>query len=119
MNRKLAFVFGLSLSLLSATGCGLISSESSSGDTKNALTVQVNAAPPAEKEEASKPSAPGYGFIWVSGYWDYLDGNYVWRDGRWVQGKSDYEYVRASYANEGGSWVFHRPHWKRRATASR
>ena len=50
--------------------------------------------------------------------YSYLDGNFLWRDGRWVQGKADYEYVRASYAHESGSWVFHRPHWKRRATAS-
>jgi hypothetical protein len=32
-----------------------------------------------------------------------------------VQGKPDYEYVRARYDNEAGKgWVFHRPHWKKR-----
>jgi hypothetical protein len=50
----------------------------------------------------------------VAGYWDYLDGNYVWRSGRWLQGKADYEYVRARYEVVGQAWVFHRPHWKRR-----
>ena len=52
--------------------------------------------------------------IWVAGYWDYLDGNYIWRDSRWVQGKPDYEYVRARYEYDGQAWTFHRPHWKRR-----
>jgi len=67
-----------------------------------------------ERSEGDKPAAPGYGYIWVAGYWDYLDGNYIWRSGHWMQGKSDYEYVRARYEYDGKTWVFHRPHWKRR-----
>jgi hypothetical protein len=92
----------------------VVSSDSGQGgNTANALTVQVNQQPPAEKTE-EKTSAPGFGYIWVAGYWDYLDGNYVWRPGRWVQGKPDYEYVRARYEYDGKTWVFHRPHWKKR-----
>jgi hypothetical protein len=101
--------------LLAASACGTLSSSSGSraGDTQSQLTVQVAQAPPADKVE-DKSSAPGYGYIWVAGYWDYLDGNYIWRPGRWVQGKPDYEYVRARYEQTGGQWLFHRPHWKRR-----
>jgi hypothetical protein len=113
MNRWLPHV--LALAFAASTGCSVISSDTSANDTKNALTVQVAKAPPQEKEEAKEhPASPGFGFIWVGGYWDYLDGNYVWRDGRWVQGKPDYEYVRARYEFDGKSWVFHRPHWKKR-----
>jgi hypothetical protein len=99
-----------------SAGCAVLSSDTSSTETKNALTVSVREAPPPEKEQDPKdrPSSPGFGFIWVSGYWDYLDGNYVWRDGRWVQGKPDWEYVRARYEQVNGAWVFHRPHWKKR-----
>ena len=105
----LALMIGLS-------GCATLSSSSgsSSGDSKAQIDISVNSAPPAEKAEGARPTAPGYGFIWVGGYWDYLDGNYIWRDGRWVQGKPDYEYVRARYEYDGKAWVFHRPHWKRR-----
>ena len=102
-------------------GCSTFSSSSTanpSGEAKNQLTEQVGSPPPAEKGEASRPSAPGFGYIWVAGYWDYLDGNYIWRDGRWVQGKQDYEYVRARYEYDGKAWVFHRPHWKRRQRAA-
>jgi len=112
----------ITLSLLLAasavSGCATFSggSQNPSGDAKNQVTVQVNSAPPAEKSEGAKPAAPGFGYIWVAGYWDYLDGNYIWRDGRWVQGKQDYEYVRARYEFDGKAWLFHRPHWKRRAT---
>ena len=98
-------------------GCATLSSSgssSSSSDANTQIDVPVSSQPPPEKAEGTRPSAPGYGFIWVAGYWDYLDGNYIWRDGRWVQGKPDYEYVRARYEFDGKSWVFHRPHWKRR-----
>ena len=99
---------------LSMAGCAALSSgNSGSGDPNQQLTIPVSSAPPADKAEESRPAAPGYGYIWVAGYWDYLDGNYIWRDGRWVQGKPDYEYVRARYEYDGKAWVFHRPHWKR------
>ena len=108
------------LLMIGFAGCAALSSSSgtSSGDSKNQVDVPVGSPPPAEKADAAKPAAPGYGYIWVGGYWDYLDGNYIWRDGRWVQGKPDYEYVRARYDNDGKSWVFHRPHWKRRQHAA-
>ncbi len=100
---------------LSAAGCATMSSSSSSPESVNdKLTIAVKSAPPTDKAEDAKPTAPGFGFIWVAGYWDYLDGNYIWRDGRWMQGKADYEYVRARYEHDGQGWVFHRPHWKRR-----
>jgi hypothetical protein len=109
----------LALMFVAATGifgCSVVSSDTSSGNAANALTIQVKAQPPEDKVE-DKTAPPGFGYIWVAGYWDYLDGNYVWRPGRWVAGKPDYEYVRARYEFSGGTWVFHRPHWKRRHAA--
>ena len=102
---------------LGFAGCATFSS-SGSGDPNTQITVPVSSAPPAEKAESARPEAPGFGYIWVDGYWDYLDGTYVWRDGRWVKGKPDYEYVRARYEYNGKSWIFHRPHWKRRPHAT-
>jgi hypothetical protein len=71
-------------------------------------------APPDPKAEAKTP-CPAPGHIWVAGYWDYIDGHHVWRDGRWVQGKIGYEYIRARYEFDGKAWQFHIPHWHRRA----
>jgi hypothetical protein len=108
-------VLTLTLFLGLAGGCATLSSSSpsDSGD-KSQLTLSVATPPPTEKAEGDRPTSPGFGYIWVAGYWDYLDGNYIWRDGRWMQGKADYEYVRARYEKDGQGWVFHRPHWKRR-----
>ena len=107
----------ITLSLfLALSGCATLSSTgtNSAANDPNQLTVPVSAQPPVERSEGDKPAAPAYGYIWVAGYWDYLDGNYIWRSGHWMQGKADYEYVRARYEFDGKTWVFHRPHWKRR-----
>jgi hypothetical protein len=106
----------LTLLLALSSGCATLSSSSSStaSDSQGQLTVQVSQPPPADKVE-EKATAPGYGYIWVAGYWDYIAGSYMWRPGRWVQGKADYEYVRAKYERDGNNaWTFTRPHWKRR-----
>ncbi len=100
--------------LLAAPGCATLSASPTQSATPEAsLEVAVAEAPPPDQHE-DKPAAPGYGYIWVSGYWDNLDGRYIWRPGRWVQGKANYEYVRARYEQSGKGWVFHRPYWHRR-----
>lgn len=105
--------------LLATSGCAIISSSSTSSSDQNRVTIEVNAQPPPDKVEKAeaRPPSPGFGHIWVNGYWDYLDGNYVWRAGRWTQSRPDYEYVRARYEFDGKTWLFHRPHWKRRRAA--
>ncbi len=108
----------LALMLTSASACATLSSGPTTQSPESQLVMQVPQQPPPDKDEGPHAAAPGFGFIWVAGYWDYLDGNYIWRQGRWVQGKPDYEYVRARYEFDGKSWVFHRPHWKRRHSDS-
>ena len=100
--------------MIGFAGCATLSGSPGAAGDGNEIDISVSSAPPPEKAEGTRPAAPGYGYIWVGGYWDYLDGNYIWTDGRWVQGKPDYEYVRARYEYDGKAWVFHRPHWKRR-----
>jgi hypothetical protein len=100
--------------LLSA--CGPIAG---GGDTatpgKVVVDVVVPSGPPADRTE-TKPASPGPGHIWVAGHWDNIDGNYVWKEGRWLQARPDYEYVRARYDFDSSKqlWIYHRPHWKRR-----
>ncbi|HXU74371.1 MAG TPA: YXWGXW repeat-containing protein [Polyangia bacterium] len=104
----------LSLSLFSF-GCATVSGTTTqTSTTSQQLVIEVPNAPPDPKPEEKMP-CPGPGHIWVAGYWDYIGGQHVWRDGRWVQGKPDYEYVRARYEFDGKAWQFHVPHWHRRA----
>lgn len=100
---------------LSAVGCAAVTTQTSS--TTPTLVMTVPNPPPDPKEE-EKPASPGPGYIWVAGYWDYIGGHHVWREGRWMQSKPNYEYVRARYAYDGHSWQFYVPHWHHRAVST-
>ncbi len=114
---KLARAIVVSLSLFTV-GCAAVSADTAqTSATAGALVVEVPTAPPEPKPEVKTP-CPGPGNIWVAGYWDYIGGQHVWRDGRWVHGLAGYEYVRARYVWEGRAWQFHVPHWHRRAATT-
>lgn len=114
---KLACTMVLSLSLFSL-GCAAMSADTAQTSPSGAaLVVEVPGPPPPARAEV-KPACPGPGHIWVAGYWDYIGGHHVWRDGRWLQAKRDYEYVRARYEWDGRAWQFHVPHWHRRVPAT-
>jgi hypothetical protein len=108
---------GLSITLI---GCATLSGENSGSATSaspTALVLEVPNQPPTEMKPETKPAPPAPGHIWVAGYWDYIGGHHVWREGRWVKALAGYEYVRARYEWDGRSWQFHVPHWHRRAPA--
>lgn len=101
-----------------AGGCAAVSANTpQTPSAEQSLVVEVPGPPPAPKAEEKTP-CPGPGHIWVAGYWDYIGGQHVWRDGRWIEGKRDYEYVRARYEWDGKAWQFHVPHWHRRAVTA-
>jgi hypothetical protein len=118
MNFKRTLLAFASLTLgFVVVGCATVSNDTAHTSTApKSLVIEVPNPPPPPKEEA-KPTTPEPGHIWVAGYWDYIDGHHLWRDGRWVQGKPGYEYVRAHYEFDGKAWQFHVPHWHRRSPA--
>lgn len=59
---------------LTMTGCSV----SSTG-----VGLEVGFGPPALRAEVAV-SAPGDGYVWVPGYYDWRDSNYVWVEGSWV-----------------------------------
>src|SRR5262245_60641126 len=89
-GMKLMRMFVLSLSF-SAFGCAAVTADTSkTSSPTTAMMVEVPNPPPDPKTE-QKTECPGTGYIWVAGYWDYIGGHHIWRDGRWVQGKPGYE----------------------------
>ncbi len=111
-DRTLLLAAFVSLGI-ALSGCATVSGDTAKTTSASPLVIEVSGPPPPALDEA-KPTTPEPGHIWVAGYWDYLDGHHVWREGRWVQGKAGYEYVRARYEWDGKSWQFHVPHWHRR-----
>ncbi len=57
--------------------------------------------------------APGPGYVWTDGYWDWRGRNWAWVDGRWVRPPRRGAYwVRPEWRHEGNHWRFHRGYWR-------
>ena len=59
--------------------------------------VEVQSPPPALQVEVVP--APMTGKVWVPGYYDYKDGQYVWTSGRFEPTRQGYVYVAPRYDN--------------------
>src|SRR3569623_346618 len=67
--------------------------------------------PPAPIVEY-QPPPPGYGYIWVDGYWDWTGYDWAWTNGSYVPERAGYLYVRPRYVYESNHWVYHRSYWE-------
>lgn len=59
--------------------------------------VEVQSAPPALVVETTP--APVSGQVWIPGYYDYKDGQYVWTKGHMEPQREGYVYVAPRYEN--------------------
>jgi hypothetical protein len=72
----------------------------------------VMVAPPAPRVEVAGV-APYAGYVWVSGYWDWVGGRHVWVAGRWVPPKRGHHWVDYAWVRAGDGWRMHPGHWER------
>jgi hypothetical protein len=72
----------------------------------------VMVAPPAPRVEVAGV-APYTGYVWVSGYWDWVGGRHVWVAGRWVPPKHGYHWVDHAWVRAGDGWRMRPGHWER------
>ncbi|HXS95709.1 MAG TPA: hypothetical protein VN736_13990 [Candidatus Limnocylindrales bacterium] len=57
--------------------------------------------------------APGPGYVWTDGYWNYSGRNWAWVDGRWARPPRGHAtWVRPEWRHEGRQWRFHRGYWR-------
>jgi len=73
----------------------------------------VSIAPPAPQVEVYG-AAPGPGFFWVGGYWNWVGGRYAWVGGHWEHHRAGYNWVAHRWVHEGGGWRMEPGHWARR-----
>jgi hypothetical protein len=75
------------------------------------LIISVGIAPPLLPVYA-QPEIPGYGYIWVPGYWAYGPEGYFWVPGTWVlPPQDDYLWTPAYWDFDAGFYRFHRGYW--------
>ena len=72
----------------------------------------VNAAPPAPQAEFYG-AAPGPGYVWVNGYWNWGGSRYVWAPGRWQRPPRRHARWEAGrWENRYGRYVFRQGRWR-------
>jgi len=68
--------------------------------------------PPGERVEVIG-SAPGGGFIWISGYWRWSGRDYVWARGYWARQRPGYAWVPGRWEQRGRRWEYRKGEWRR------
>ncbi len=62
-----------------------------------------NAAPPAPRAE--RDGAPRRGFVWVSGAWDWRNGQWVWVAGHYERSRAGKRFRSLRWDQRDGAWV--------------
>jgi WXXGXW repeat (2 copies) len=68
-----------------------------------------SAAPEPLYEQMS--ASPGYGFVWIDGYWHWNGYEWVWVRGRWTRQQEGYVYVQPYYDYSGSQYVYQPGYW--------
>lgn len=76
-----------------------------------AYVVAPAPPPPPVREVIGVAPAPGY--IWISGYWNWVGGRYTWERGRWEAPRPGYRWVPHRWERDGGAWRGVPGHWQR------
>jgi len=72
----------------------------------------VRYGPPAPRY-AVVGVAPGPGYVWTNGYWDWRGSNWGWVEGRWMgPPRPRAVWVGHEWRHEGNGWRFHRGYWR-------
>jgi hypothetical protein len=72
--------------------------------------VILKNAPPPTKQEAEPHSRAG--LVWSPGFWDYVDGWYVWEAGHWELERSDQHYLKPGWQKVIQGWKLQRGEWR-------
>jgi len=68
--------------------------------------------PPPRVEVMGDP--PHHGYIYVNGYWRWVDGHHVWVPGHWTAPRRGYYWQPHIWVHEGNGWRLREGYWARR-----
>lgn len=73
----------------------------------------VMVAPPSVQAEVVGV-APGPGYFWIGGFWNWIGGRHVWTGGHWEGHRQGYQWAPHQWHREGNGWRAAPGHWERR-----
>jgi hypothetical protein len=68
------------------------------------------APPPPRIEYVGVP--PYVGWVWITGYWNWVGVRYVWVPGRWEAPRHGHRWVPHRWERDGDHWRRHGGHWE-------
>ncbi len=69
-------------------------------------------APPAPRVEIVG-AAPTPGYVWVGGYWAWVNGRHEWVAGRWSAPRPGRHWVPHEWVRQGDGWYLRGGRWER------
>ena len=73
--------------------------------------IYVRTAPPPPMSDY-RTIAPGAGYQWVEGYWDWTGYDWSWVGGYWVPARDGYGWTRPRYVIVSGRWLYQPGYWQ-------
>lgn len=100
---------------LVASTFALLAALTLSGCPHGSYFAAVRFGPPAPRVFGPVGVAPGPGFVWTDGYYDWVGGGWVWRSGRWARPpRRGYVWERPTYRPYRNGYRVRRGRWVRR-----
>lgn len=69
--------------------------------------------PPPPARVVVRPYAPGAGYVWVDGYWNWSGNTWLWVDGYWTAPRAGYIHVQPRWVPRGRGWAHVPGGWRR------
>ncbi len=120
MNRTQPRLATLALALMAgllAAGCVLVPARGgyyggapADGGYYSGGPVAV-APPPVQAEVITV--APGTGYLWIGGFWNWVGHRHVWVGGHWAQHRPGHQWVPHQWHRDGPGWRAAPGHWRR------
>jgi hypothetical protein len=73
----------------------------------------ISVGPPAPRVVGPIGVAPGPGYVWTDGYYDWRARDWIWLDGRWVRPPwSGAMWASPRWERSGRGYRFHKGRWR-------
>jgi hypothetical protein len=96
-------------------GYGSVSGHASGGVGVGEPSPYTVSSLPPEPLYEQMTGSPGYGHVWIDGYWHWNSYEWVWVSGRWVREQgAQYVYVQPYYDYANGAYVYTPGYWSSR-----
>lgn len=73
--------------------------------------VAYPTSPPPDIIPEYPPPAPGYGYVWIRGYWDWTGYEWTWNSGFWTPRQPGVTFYGPRFVFINGEPVYYRAYW--------